>query len=86
MVSTTAIKKKKHGVAQILIESGLPWTSLDFFWRGMGSTRDECKPTVLIGTEAPQMRVWWDEIKEMIEQKMGTKWTFEVCFREAVKY
>ena len=83
---TAAIKKKRHGVVHVLDDSGLEWTSLEFWWRGMGPMRENCKPTVLIGTPVPQREGWWGEVREKVQKKMGGKWTVEVCFREVVKY
>jgi hypothetical protein len=82
----TNIKKKKNGVVNILDGSGLEWTSLEFWWRGMGRMRCDCKPTVLIGTSQPQKEGWWGAVKEKVQGKMGEKWTVEVCYREGKKH
>lgn len=82
----STVRKKRHGIISILNESGQPWTSLEFFWRGCGRTRENCKPTVLIGSNLPQSKALWVEVKPMVEKKMGERWTVEICFREIVKY
>jgi hypothetical protein len=83
---TFAIKKKKHGVVHILNETGLEWTSLEFWWRGCGKMRELCRPTVLIGTPVPQRQIWYEHVKEDIAKKMGKDWGVEVCFRQVDKY
>ncbi|KAF2689318.1 hypothetical protein K458DRAFT_413623 [Lentithecium fluviatile CBS 122367] len=83
---SSAIKKRKHGVVNILEESGLRWTSLEFWWRGFSGKREDCKPTVLIGTGESQKKAWWKDVKEQVEEKMGSKWVAEICHREVTKY
>jgi hypothetical protein len=82
----SAINRKKHGVVRILDESMLDWTSLQFWWRGNGKTREHCRPTVLVGTPLPQSHGWWGSVKELLAKKMGSEWTIEVCFKEVAKY
>lgn len=83
------IKKHKHGIVKMLDESGSPWTSLEFWWRGLGRTREDCTPTVLIGTPVPQKKIWWEQVIPEVKRKMGAKaekeWVVEICWREVAK-
>lgn len=50
---TAFIARRKHGIIRILNECGEEWTSVEFFYRGLGRLRDDHKATVLIGVPEP---------------------------------
>ena len=80
------LHKRKHGIVKTLNESGEEWTSLEFFYRGLGPTRNECKATVLIGVPQPNRSVWWEVVLPAIEKKVGGKVEVEICWRSVVKF
>ncbi|KAF1962811.1 hypothetical protein CC80DRAFT_541961 [Byssothecium circinans] len=67
------VAKKRRGVANILDDAGVEWTSLEFWWRGL---------------ESPQRSVWWCEggVLDAVRKKMGGVWKVELCWRKVVKY
>jgi hypothetical protein len=79
------VTKRKHGIVQILKDCGEQWAGLDFYYRGMGRRRAECKPTVLIGVPEPNLRVWWEEVLPKVREKVRGKLEVEICWREVVK-
>jgi hypothetical protein len=79
---TSFIKKKKHGIVQVLKECGAEVTSVDFYYRGLGKTRDQCRPTVVVGVLEPNRRVWWEVVMPKLRVKVGDRLAVEVCFRE----
>ena len=79
------VAKRKHGIVQILKDCGEEWAVLDFYYRGVGRRRAECKPTVLIGVPEPNLRVWWEEVLPKVREKVGRKLEVEICWREVVK-
>ncbi|KAF2635000.1 hypothetical protein P280DRAFT_474099 [Massarina eburnea CBS 473.64] len=83
-----AESRKRKGVARMLDDCDVGWTSLEFFWRGMGKKKEDCWPCVLIGTEVPQWTGWWGKggIVEAVENKMGGGWKAEISYRKVVKY
>jgi hypothetical protein len=90
------ITKRKHGIKTILNECGGQWTSLDFYYRGYGPTRNECRATLLIGVPEPERRVWWedggvverirDRVAERIRDRVAGMIEVEVRWWEAVKF
>ncbi|KAF2024348.1 hypothetical protein EK21DRAFT_117843 [Setomelanomma holmii] len=69
------LAKRKHSIKKILNTCSAEWTSLDFYYRGHGPTRRDCRPTVLIGVKEPDAVVWWGDegIVEKIKGKVGRK-------------
>ncbi|KAJ4369021.1 hypothetical protein N0V83_006103 [Neocucurbitaria cava] len=80
------LQKRKHGIVTILNDSGEEWTSLEFFYRGFGPTRKDCKATVLIGVPGPNKAVWWEDVLPKVQEKVGAKADVELCWRCAVKF
>ena len=74
------IAKKKHGLVELLNECGAEWSSLEFWYRGLGNKREECKPTVLVGVLEPNRKVWRD-VMEKLKEKIGAKMEVEISFR-----
>jgi hypothetical protein len=81
------ITKRKHGIKKILNEGGGEWTSLDFYYRGYGPTRNECRATLLIGVPEPDRRVWWEDggVVERIRERVAGMIEVEVRWCEPVK-
>ena len=85
---TALIAKRKHAIVKLLNGCGEEWTSLEFWYRGHGKTRGECKAMVLIGVPEPEKKVWWEDdggVVERVKEKVQGKMEVEVCWREVVK-
>ncbi|KAF1852079.1 uncharacterized protein K460DRAFT_351924 [Cucurbitaria berberidis CBS 394.84] len=80
------LQRRKHGIIKALDASGEEWTSLEFFYRGTGPTRQDCKVTVLIGVPEPNRRVWWEVMLPILMEKVGGRAEVEICWRRAVKF
>jgi hypothetical protein len=87
--AAATVSKRKHGIKKILNEcaneSGEEWTSLEFFYRGVGCARHLCKPTVLVGVPHPERAVWWEGVVPRIKEKVQWEMEVEVIWREVVK-
>ncbi|KAF2848778.1 hypothetical protein T440DRAFT_519675 [Plenodomus tracheiphilus IPT5] len=86
---TPFLTRKKRGIADVLDKSGEQWTSLEFWYRGLGNTREGCKGTVLIGVPEPEKGGWWegrDAVAEKVKEKVGGRLGVEVVWRRVVKY
>lgn len=79
-------KRYKHGIVKVLDGCGEDWTSLDFYYRGVGPTRAECVATVMIGVPGPEKEVWWEDVVPEVRAKVKGKLEVEVVWREVVKY
>jgi hypothetical protein len=81
------IVQKKHGIVKLLNECGAEWSSLEFWYRGLGKQRDECKPPVLVGVPEPNLAAWWKGeggekgVVQKIKEKVGARMEVEICFR-----
>ena len=80
------LQKRKHSIINVLDDSGEEWTSLEFFYRGFGPTRNECKATVLIGVPEPNRSVWWEDVFTTVQEKVARKVDVEICWRCPVKF
>lgn len=80
---TKVVEKKRYRVRKVIEESGEQWTSLEFWYRGVGPTRTDCEPTVLIGVDDPGEEVWWgnDGLVERVRVVLKGKMAVEVCWR-----
>jgi hypothetical protein len=79
------VAKRKHGIKKIFNESGEEWTSLEFYYRGVGWARNLCKPTVVVGVPHPERAVWWEVVVPKIIEKVQGKMHVEVIWRGVVK-
>ncbi|KAI8934761.1 hypothetical protein NX059_008449 [Plenodomus lindquistii] len=83
------VEKKKHGIAKLLNESGEQWTSLEFYYRGVGGTRAVCRPVVLIGVPEPEKGIWWeggDNLVGRVGEKVRGRMGVEVVWRVGVRF
>ena len=55
-------------VITILKSSGQPWSVVDVFHRGLGETRQECLPTIMISSPNPSDAAWKKDIIPAIRQ------------------
>jgi hypothetical protein len=58
---TPYISQCRESIVKLLDECGAKWTALEFWYRGHGRTRKECRATVLIGVPEPEHQVWCTE-------------------------
>jgi len=77
--------RKKHGIVALLDASGMPWTSLEYFYRGLEPSRVECSATVLIGVPGPEER-GWAGVREKVLEKVGGRLAVEIVWREVRKF
>lgn len=68
---------------QVLKECGAEVTSVQLYYRGLGKTRDQCRPTVVVGVPDPNRRVWWEVVVPKLRVKVGERLAVEVCFGES---
>jgi hypothetical protein len=77
---TSFIAEKKHCIVKILNDCGAEWSSLEFWYRGLGNKKGECKATVLVGVPEPNLEVWRDIVGK-IQGEVGARLKVEICFR-----
>ena len=61
-------------VLEILVDSGLSWTTLNLFHRGTNPQRlNECPPTIVVGTSEtdPLQKQGWKTVEGKIQQAIG---------------
>ncbi|KAI9765044.1 MAG: hypothetical protein M1840_007869 [Geoglossum simile] len=55
-------------IRTVLNSSGQPWSTVDVLYRGLGGTREECFPTIIISTSTPSDTAWRTGIIPAIRQ------------------
>ncbi|KAF1939182.1 hypothetical protein EJ02DRAFT_457228 [Clathrospora elynae] len=83
---STFVARRRHGLVSVLNGCGEAWTSLEFYYRGVGNTRNDCRATVLIGVPEPGRKVWWEDVVPIVREKVAGRLEVEVCWREVSKY
>ncbi|KAF2259061.1 hypothetical protein CC78DRAFT_84501 [Lojkania enalia] len=79
------VLKRKRGIVGLLDGCGEEWASLDFYYRGMGRMREECRPTVVIGVPEPNRKVWWEIVVPQVKKRVEGKLEVEIMFAKVRK-
>jgi hypothetical protein len=80
----TVVAKRRFAIRKVLEESGVEWTSLEFWYRGVGRARRECVPTVLIGAPEAKGEMWWgrEGVVAKVAEKVQGVMEVEVSWRK----
>ncbi|KAI5294037.1 hypothetical protein KEM52_004802 [Ascosphaera acerosa] len=71
-------KSLRNDLIAIVSKSRLKWTTISMFHRGMEGTREQCRPTIVIGAVDPSDKIWKEQITPHIEEKYGKQLAVEI--------